>query len=275
MLFYRFRTSFILGIVICLQLPANLAFANQLEGKIEHVQELAPVSPDLNVGDNFDEKKLRPAHPASAAMWWRVPAWLAGCWKNVGKVRQLSLTNLQTKETYATEGAMPIFYADQEVIGVQHDRSGDVWTTVPVPYLSRDRVGKHLNINRVDLVEPLQVADDQVVLRLLATTFMVDMWTNKIVSISQREAFQTYRPVQAGRVIVLASMKFFDEHGKSKFSRDLLTHCRREAAYRELQYWTGPGTGLAIIDLRKSFDDFLKDHHMENLIPDRAKLAHN
>lgn len=246
----------------------------KLKGNIEHSQSLPAVEPDgLDVGKKFDERKFRSHHHAGSTLWWRVPDWLVGVWQNVGRTRQISLKNLQTEQDFGAENK-PISYPDEEIIGFQKDRKGDVWTTVPTPYFTRTRIGHVKNLHRVMLVEALQTNKQQVVLRLVATTYSVDSHSDKILSISQRESLQTYRPVEDGKIIVLSSIKFFDDKGKAKYASNLLTHSRRHAGFTELQYWSGPGTGLSIIDLRKSFDEYLHQEKLDELIPIR-KFAHS
>lgn len=247
-----------------------LAEEFKLEGHIEHSQTLPPVEPEFEVGKKFDERKFRSHQQASSTLWWRVPDWLVGAWQNVGRTRQIKLTDLRTQQDYGGD-SKPIIY---EVIGLQKDRKGDVWTTVPTPYFTRDRIGRVMNVHRITLAEPLQNSKEQVMLRLIATTYSVDVHSNKILSVSQRESLQTYRPVENGKIIVLSSMKFYDEHGNPKYASDLLTHSRRQSGFSELQYWTAPGTGLSIIDLRKSFADYLHKENMDDLIPLR-KFAHS
>ena len=245
----------------------------KLEGQIEHSQTLPPVEPDLDVGKKFDERKFRSNHHASRTLWWRVPDWLVGGWQNVGRTRQIKLRDLRTNQDFAGD-TKPIIYPNQEIIGLQKDRKGDIWTTVPTPYFTRDRMGRVMNIHRVTEVEALQSSKEQVLLRLVASTYSVDVHTNKILAIAQRESLQTYRPVDAGKIIVLSSMKFYDEHGNPKYASDLLTHSRRQNGFSELQYWTAPGTGLSIIDLRKSFEEYLHKEKLDDLIP-LGKFAHS
>jgi len=246
----------------------------QLSGHIEHALVLPPVNPNIQVGRRFDERNLSPHDNADTKFWWHVPDWLSGSWHNIGRIHELSFVNLKTHESYETKGPRAISYAEHEVIGLQTDRLGEVWTCVPTPYVSKDRVGNILNVNMINLCEPLKTADDQVVLKLLATTLMVDSSTKEILAVTQREAIQTYKPVAPGKILILASNRFFDEFGQPEFSRDLLTHCRKQSEYVEQEYWTSPGTGLSVIDLRRSFADYLHENHLDKLIPD-AKLAHH
>lgn len=258
----------VVSLLMCLIAAQQYSRAEefQLEGKIEHSQTLPPVQPDFEVGKKFDERKFRSHHHASSTLWWRVPGWLVGSWQNVGRTHQIKVRDLHSNQTFGAD-TKAIYYPEQEVIGLQKDSNGDVWTTVPTPYFTRSRIGRVMNVHQVTMVEPVQSGKEQVVLRLIATTYSVDMGSNKILSISQRESLQTYRSVDSGKIIVLSSVKFYDDHGEPKYTSDLLTHSRRHAGFTELQYWTAPGTGLSIIDLRKSFVEYLHKEKLDYLIP--------
>jgi hypothetical protein len=263
------------GLLFHLWQPAYCQEQNALlEGKIEHSLCLPPLNPELQPGRRYDERNMHPLKPALASNWWRVPPWLVGSWHNVGRVTQLSFSNLETKESYQTR-VTGINYPEHEVIGLQKDRQGDVWTCVPTPYLSRDHVGQTMNVNLIDLADAVETNDNEVLLRLRATTLVIDSPSQIIKAVSQRESLQTYRPVSHGKILVLASMRFYDANGQPKFARELLTHCRRAADFQELEFWTSPGTALSIIDLRESFDTFLKEQNLAHLLPERKKLARN
>jgi hypothetical protein len=254
--------------------PAQLSStAAGLSGRIEHSLFLPPVNPNLKPGRHFDENSLKPITSADSKFWWHVPDWLVGTWRNIGTVHEVSFRNLQASEEYQAGTSHPIAYQELEVIGLQSDRNGGVWTCVPTPYMSKDRIGTTLNVNLIDYVEPMSVKDDEVVLRLVATTLMVDLQTERIISVTQRESMQTYRPVQGGKILILASQRFFDDNGQPKYSRELLTHCHRMGHFVERNYWTGPSTGMAMIDLYESFVHYLRENKMEDLVPERKILA--
>lgn len=249
--------------------PKEDADDEKLQGRVVHARRLAPLDPSIEVGKKYDESRLRAPSNAKATFWWRVPDWLVGAWHNSGRTRQLAFNNLETGESYQTNGSVAVNYSEHEIIGLRKDRRGDVWTCVPTPYLSRDYVGRTLNVNVIDSVEEVESSDDHVVLRLIATTIVVDLPDRTITAISQRESLQTYKPIANGKVLVLSSMRFFDAEGKPKYATELLTHCRRQSDFTEMHYWTSPGTGLAVIDLAKSFKDFLRQQRLEDLIPER------
>lgn len=241
-----------------------------LEGTIQHSAALPPVDPKLKPGAKFDLRRL-PINQPLVLLWWRVPEWLAGTWHNSGKVKRLSFVDLQHPERKEGYNLLDIHYPDSEVIGYQEDRGRAIWTCVMTPYMGRTKQGENTNVSVIHSAVPLETSQTQVVLKFLATTVVIGK-NKRIVSISQRESIQTYRPVDANKVIVLSSMKFFDDTGEAKYESELLSHCQRQLPFRELPYLPSPEP-FTLIDLRQSFDKFLRSQQMDALIPTRQAMA--
>lgn len=237
-----------------------------LEGTVQHSNHLPAVDPKLKPGAKFDLKRL-PINQPLVLLWWRVPEWLAGTWHNVGQVKRLSFTDLEHPEKKEGFNLIDIQYPDSEVIGYQEDRGHAVWTCVMTPYMGRTKQGENTNISVIHSAVPIENSHKQVILKFLATTVVIGK-NKRILSVSQRESIQTYRPVDANKIIVLSSMKFFDDAGFAKYESELLSHCQRQLPYHELQYLPSPEP-LTLIDLRHSFDKFLRSQQMEALIPQR------
>lgn len=242
-----------------------------LQGKIEHSASLSAVGPQWKVGKRFDPQKL-PVTGSQSVLWWRIPDWLAGTWRTSGKVKRLSFRDLEHAELTQGFDAIDIKYPDSEVIGYQQDRDGFVWTCVPTPYVGRTEQGDRINISIIYSATPVDLTDSQVVVKFLATTLTVDRTKGKIMSVTQRESLQTYRPIEKGRVLVQASMKFFDEDGIARYESSVLSQTRQHEPYRESPYLPAPGEVPTLIDMRKSFDNFLQARRLDALIPDRKPL---
>ncbi len=238
-----------------------------LEGTVQHSNALPPVDPRLKPGSKFDLRRL-PINDPLSLLWWRVPEWLAGTWRNSGKVKRLSFVDLENPDKKEGFNMLDIHYPDSEVIGYQEDRGKAIWTCVLTPYMGRTKQGENTNVSVIHSAVPLETSQHQVVLKFLATTVVIGR-NKRIISVSQRESIQTYRPVDANKVIVLSSMKFFDDEGQAKYESDLLSHCHRQLPYHELQYLPAPQP-LTLIDLRQSFDKFLHSQQMDGLIPQRT-----
>ena len=240
------------------------------EAKIEMPASLPPMNPKWKTGSKFDFRML-PSAGAESLTWWKVPDWLQGTWRTEGKVKRLHLTDKhnQDKQGY---GAVEIRYPDLEVIGYQQDREGYVWSCIPSPYVGRTVQNGCANLSIIHSAEPLVLADTEVVIKFIASTLIVDMATGKLVSVSQRESLQTYRPVEQGKVLVQADMKFFDESGQPRYESKVLSHARRKGQFRETPYLPVSGPVPTLIDLRGSFDNFLRTKHQEQLIPERYPL---
>lgn len=242
-----------------------------LEGKIEHANTLPPVNPKLRPGAKFDLRKM-PIDAPLSLLWWRVPDWLSGTWKNEGKVRRLNFIDLEHPEKREGFDMVDVAYPDNEVIGYQEDRYHNVWTAVLTPYMGRTRQGANTNLSVVHSAIPLEISEKQIVLKFLATTAVVSKANKRIVSVSQRESIQTYRPIEGNLVIVLASMKFFDENGKAKFSSEILSHTQKQLPFQEVPFLPAPDS-FAVVDLRQSLDKFLRSHGLDHFRPARNYLA--
>lgn len=244
---------------------------NLLEGQVEHSVSLPAVSSKWKKGAKFDMRKL-PNTGSHAVVWWRVPDWLAGSWKNAGKVKRLSVKDVEKGEISRGFSAVDVNYPDTEVIGYQQDRDGSVWTCVPTPYVGRTEQTEQINVSIIHSVTPVAVSSKEVVIKFLATTLGVDKKTGKVIHVSQRESLQTYRPIEQGRVLVQASMKFFDEDGKATYESQVLSQCRLQETYKESPFVPAPGTEPTLIDMRKSFDHYLHLQQLDVLIPERAPV---
>ena len=229
------------------------------------------MDPKWKVGKRFDPEKL-PVTGSQSVVWWRIPDWLAGTWQTYGKVKRLSLRDLEHAEQTLGFDAIDIKYPDSEVIGYQQDRDGFVWTCVPAPYVGRTEQENRINVSIIHSALPVALSDNEVVIKFLATTLTVDRTKRKIVAVTQRESLQTYRPIEKGKVLVQASMKFFNEDGIARYESTVLSQSRQREPYKESPYIPAPGEVPTLIDMRKSFDNFLHTRQLDALIPDRAPL---
>ncbi|WP_204125915.1 hypothetical protein, partial [Lacticaseibacillus paracasei] len=93
----------------------------------EHSVSLPAVSSQWKIGAKFNPRKL-PTTGSQSVIWWRVPDWLAGSWKNEGKVKRLSVKDVEKGEMSQGFSAVDVKYPDLEVIGYQQDKDGSVWT---------------------------------------------------------------------------------------------------------------------------------------------------
>lgn len=253
-------------------LPGSRANAQTvLQGKIEHSASLPAVDSQWKTGAKFNPAKL-PVTGSASVVWWRVPNWLAGTWKNAGKVKRLSLKDVEHPEAEQGFDAIEVKYPDAEVIGYQQDLQGSVWTCVPAPYVGRTEQDPNMNVSIIYSAVPVEISESQVVLKFLATTLTVEKAKGKIVSVTQRESLQTYKPIAAGKVLIQASMKFFDEDGKARYESKTLSQSRLEEAYKETPYLPASGAEPTLIDMRKSFEMFLHSKHLDYLIPKLTPL---
>ncbi|MBX9687800.1 MAG: hypothetical protein K2X27_13925 [Candidatus Obscuribacterales bacterium] len=270
--FLSSSTAALIFFILSFQLCAPAAQGQYiLEGKLEHSDSLPPVASDFKVGKKFNPAKL-PVTGSSSVIWWWVPNWLSGTWQNSGKIKRLSLKDLENGEPPQGFDSIDIKYPDAEIIGYQQDSKNAIWTCVLAPYVGRTEQGENQNISIVHSAEPVDLSEKQVVLRFVATTVIVSKARGRIVNVTQRESLQTYRPIENGRVLVQSSMKFFDSSGNAKYESKTLSQTSLMAKYHETPYLPVAAEVPTLIDLRASFDKFLKAKNLQSLLPERAPL---
>lgn len=251
-----------------------------IQGHIQQLDHLAPVTL-FRVGDKFDESNL-PKAAGAIGYWFKVPNWLAGTWHHLGRVQIVSMKNLSKNQEMQHKREKYVTYENDEVVGFQKDKQGNIWTCIPVPYVSRDTIKGIMNVNIIGAAEAVESADESVSIMLTAMTVSVNVSTKKIVSIAQRQSLQIYRPISSRTIEISTSAKFFDEVGSPIYSQELLAHNRRIHGYEELGYLpmgsvvsTVLPEGVSGIDLRRSFISFLTEHDLQNLIPDYLMLLYS
>ncbi len=265
---------------------AGSAFAGdtiRLEAQIEHSEYQSPVD-DFKVGSELDESLL-PTGQDGQGSWWRVPNWLAGQWQKTGRITVLSFKDLTTNEEVPSPRHIKVDYPDNEVLGHQTDGHGDIWTYVPIPYVVRTISGNHTNVNIVNAFDEVDADADSVTLKIFTVTLVVNNSTKKVVSVCQRESLQTLTVVNDSKVEIMDSTRFFDRDGKAIFSKKLLTHSQRLGRFAPTHFldrttnrplpWHASyklprdlrDSPYVPVDLRDSFESFLRSHNLATLIP--------
>lgn len=186
-----------------------------LQGRVEHSDKLAPLGENLQAGAKFDPAAMPQAKYGSS--WFKIPAWFAGTF-------QSSQTVIDFVKDYATgHSGRPekvISSVAQELHGFQKDSQGAIWHFYVKSGSSRSEQAGHLTINNIDWYGPEIVTNDQVVMRVQATSFIVDKNSGVIVDSFRREDIKTYKPGQNAALIVSYTSKSFDSHGQPRDLQD-------------------------------------------------------
>ena len=226
-----------------------------LRGKVEHAQKLPPLKSGLQAGDSFDPSKLGKAKYESK--WLKIPNWFAGTFA-------ADRTTITLMQDYATgRKSTPnktVSSQANEHFGFQRDADGDVWHFYVESGSSKSTQQNHETFNTIDWYGPERIAEDRLVMRILATSLIVDRTTGTIVDSYRREDIKTYQPMDLRALKVTYTSKSFDSRGRPRDLQEGYSVYRRVIPFVRVDQSDGN-------DYKAMFRDFLLAHKMEHLIP--------
>ncbi len=186
-----------------------------LRGKVEHSDRLAPLGENLQAGARFDPAAIPAAKYGSS--WFEIPDWFAGTFQSDQSVIDF-IKDYATGRSVRPNKVVSSFA--QELHGYQKDSKGGIWHYYVQSGTSRSEQAGQLTINNIDWYGPELVAKDKVVMRVQATSFVVDKNTGVIVDSFRREDIKTYSPAANGALNVSYTSKSFDSHGQARDLQD-------------------------------------------------------
>ncbi len=225
-----------------------------LQGGVQHAEDMAPLSHNLQTGSIYDEKSI--ASTADQTGWYEIPEWLSGKWLREEETI-ISTYFFATK----VKQSEPRTIAMREIadFGVQRDRAGHVWHYRLASKGVAD-CGSYLAIAFVQTQEPLHVADDLVVVRDVFVEIQVNKETNVILHSSQAESITRYRPVRDGLIKTTMSVKVFKEDGTPYTVQKNMSFDKRIELFKATDVYKSR-------NMRQAFADFLRSRGQENLVP--------
>ncbi len=222
-----------------------------LHGQVNHSEQLPSLGDGLQAGANFNPNALAKAKYESS--WFKIPIWFAGTF-------QSNESTVEYIKDYATgRSSRPnktVASVGQEVHGFQQDSHGNIWHFYIKSGSSRSEQTGHITFNNIDSYEPVYVSDDKVVLRVLATSLIVDKRTGIIVDSYRREDIKTYQPNTLASVKVSYTSKSFDSHGQPRDLQDGVSIQRLIARFH-------PIDSEGDQDYKSMFKDYLSAQHIE------------
>lgn len=226
-----------------------------LQGKVEHSNTVAPLADNLQAGASFNPQNMRIAKYASN--WFKIPAWFAGTFESQG-------TTILTMREYATgKTSKPnhtVQSHGQELHGYQRDANGGIWHYYVESGSSRSTQAQHETLSTIDWYGPELISNDRIVIRIMATSLVVDRATGTIIDSFRREDIKTYEPFEMRALKVSYTSKSFDSHGRP---RDLQTGY---SIYRMMQPFRSIDQD-GETNYRTMFKDYLNTHNLATLIP--------
>jgi hypothetical protein len=226
-----------------------------LQAGISHAEHLAPVQ-GMQVGTKFNESTALDA-TAPKQRWFRVPPWLAGKWEEDSYTQ----TYYQNYQTGAIDRNQYTHNAQTtEVWGLQRDSAGGIWDVINLPHVgtttSDKWVYKDLHTDDSTVFD----SDIKVISRLFATRTTINRATNLIKSVHQNECFSTFTMAGPEMVRTDYSMKTFDQQGNPLNLREGFRVAHKSQPFQPNNFLNGK-------DVRPSFQRYLTDHGMANLVP--------
>lgn len=226
-----------------------------LHGQVQHSERLPALGDNLQAGASFNPNAVPQAKYASS--WFKVPRWFAGTFQSkestIEYVKDYALNkSARPNKTIASIG--------QEMYGYQQDAHGDIWHYYVKSGSSKSEQAGHITFSNIDWYGPEYVSSDKVVLRILATSLIVDTSSGVIVDSFRREDLKTYEPAPDGSIKVTFTSKSFDSHG---LPRDLQNG---HSVYHLVSRFQ-PLDKAGDQDYHQMFKDFLSSENLPELIP--------
>lgn len=226
-----------------------------LRGKIEHAQKLPPLKSGLQAGANFDPNSLGQAKFESK--WLKIPQWFAGTFA-------ADRTTITLMQDYATgRKSTPnktISSQASEHFGFQRDADGDVWHFYVESGSSKSTQQNHETFNTIDWYGPELITEDKLVMRILATSLIVDRMTGTIVDSYRREDIKTYQPMDLRSLKVTYTSKSFDSRGRPRDLQEGYSIYRQVVPFTRINEAEGN-------DYKSMFRDYLISNKLQHLVP--------
>jgi hypothetical protein len=226
-----------------------------LRGKVEHAQKLPPLQSGLQAGANFDPSSLGKAKYESK--WLKIPNWFAGTFAS-------DRTTITLMQDYATgRKSSPnktVSSQASEHFGFQRDADGDIWHFYVESGSSKSTQQNHETFNTIDWYGPELIAEDKLVMRILATSLIVDRNTGTIVDSYRREDIKTYQPLELRSLKVTYTSKSFDSRGRPRDLQEGYSIYRQVLPFTRINEAEGN-------DYKSMFRDYLVSHKLEHLVP--------
>lgn len=196
--------------------PVTTAAGRVLQGQVEHHEKLPPLDADLQAGAPFAESSIQ-KKARYASRWIKIPAWFAGTFQTDGSYIE-SAYDFATGKTVQVKQVVSSAGVEQH--GQQKDSNGDIWHFYVESGTSKSDQQDRITYNTIDWYGPEVITKDRVVMRIQATSLVVDRSTGVIVDSFQREDIKTYVPRDNDTIAVKYTSKSFDSRG---LPRDMQT----------------------------------------------------
>lgn len=232
----------------------SIVAAAPLQGKIERSRKIKPVEARLMPGQLLTPQTAPELTPTND--WCMIPDWFAGTWQFTSMRYEYLIDHRTGQEFGPGADQREVF---QQSYGTLRDRAGNIWHYLKTPYSYRSEGSKTWTLNRALSIQ--MEADHTVVVRhVLGTRTDVSARTDRILTTSQLDCVNRYKPDDDGVVHLSSLVRQYDEFGNPTTSGEAKQTIRRVKPFEEVE-----PTGAQ--DLRVLFSIFLAAHGKSELIP--------
>jgi len=231
-----------------------------LKGQVEHSDRLPPTAEELRPGADFRASSIPTVRETSE--WYRIPAWFAGNFAVEQSVVSKSYTFLTGQTTFLNKRLKT---QAEESHGFQKDAHGDIWHLSTTSGTSSSQDQSRYIYNIVQWYGPEEINEGRVVMRILATTVVVNKQTRKVEDVIRREDIKSYVPLNPGTVSVSYTSKSFSPEGIPLDLQTGFSVHKRIAPFKAIDQ-------MGETDVRELFRQFLISNNLANLVPASSRL---
>lgn len=202
------------------------AFAVPLEGKIEHVETMPSIEPEMMPGARF-QVSVSENEPDNR--WVKVPHWLIGTW-TVKEETAVYRKNFRNGEENRQPYSFPV--RQKFNYGHQQDNQGNVWHYLGTPYTSKAELPNFVEYHTVKSKSAQELSEQAAAFRSIVSVARV---RSGIVRESyQQESITRYAPEDGFTITMAASTKSFDPTGAPLFQQDNQARIKRYAGFHRV-----------------------------------------
>lgn len=248
----RLLSQIILLVLFCTPASAEPFI---LQGKVEHSTKVNPLAVGLRTGDQFQESKFK--EPRYASSWFMIPAWFAGQFQ----VDENVITKIEDCRSGKIQRPnQAVSNYGRELHGFQKDAQNQIWHFYVESGTSKSEQLRQITYNNIDWYGPVRIDKKRVIMRIMATSLLVDRTSGVIVDSFRREDIKTYEPYEPGKIKVTYTSKSFDSSGHPRDLQEGVAIHKQIAPFQEINL-------LDNVDYRIMFRDYLLSNNHKELVP--------
>ena len=235
------------------KMPSN----ELLQNGIIHSDRLSTIQMNTNTKDIFDEEKVLNQLPKSRN-WFQIPNWLAGDWH---RDWELILNSTDRFDTSINRK----FLSETEVsYGTQFDKNNDVWELKSLPSFGEINANNYSQYMTKAIITKEEYGDyknPNYTVKANAITFEINKFTRQIIDIKQYEEIGIMNLIKPGIIRTISSVKWFSKDGMPLYQDQRVEFIFLTKIFSPINKDNNGD------DLKADFIRYLKNHNLNNLVP--------